>query len=241
VDIKIESEKHWWQSMILIDDFRGWKPGEYLWLVVAVTAIALVSASTGSSLLLFVSSIANVVCVILVAQGKISNYAWGLVGSVAYAMVAYQWGYFGDSMLNALYYAPMQVIGVLMWRQKMVESNKPSPEVSKKSLTWNQLRFVGAIVACAILLFGLWLLSIGGKLPLMDSASTVLSVTAMIFMALRLREQWLLWILVNLISIGMWSVAYMNDQTGAVVLVMWLVFLANSVWGWMKWRGISSN
>lgn len=66
--------------------------------------------------------------------------------------------------------------------------------------------------------------------------STVLSVVAMILMAARMKEQWLLWTVVNIISIYIWFQSFMlGNPDGTATLLMWCVFLPNAVYGVWKW------
>lgn len=72
---------------------------------------------------------------------------------------------------------------------------------------------------------------------MVDSTSTVLSVVAMVLMAFRYVEQWYLWIIVNIVSIIMWlDVASTNEGQGVAILLMWVVFLLNAVFGLVNWK-----
>ena len=76
----------------LIDDFKGWSKLDYAWLFIACLSIIGITLMMGGSTISIISAIANVVCVILVAQGKLSNYVWGTVGVITYAYLAFTWG-----------------------------------------------------------------------------------------------------------------------------------------------------
>lgn len=216
----------------LVNDFRGWERWEYAWLFAAVFAVSMAAWQLGGGWLAFVSSVTNIVCVILVAHGKITNYIWGMVGAVAYGIVSFQWGFYGESILNLAYYAPMQIIGFLFWRERLDQT----ASVVRRKLTFEQS--VIALIVAALFSSGLSavLTLMGGKLSELDAITTVLSVIAVIFMTMRLREQWILWITVNVLSIIMWTVALQEGSESApAVLVMWWVFLVNSVYGYWKW------
>ena len=73
--------------------------------------------------------------------------------------------------------------------------------------------------------------------PYKDSATTVLSVIAMLLMVRAFMEQWVLWVVVNTISIIMWIIAWMRgDAHAALMVIMWMFYLANSVNGWRIWN-----
>ena len=74
------------------------------------------------------TGVASVVCT---GKGKLSAYLFGLVNSVLYALIAWQAAYYGETMLNLLYYVPMQFVGFFVWSRHM---NEGTHEVEKLSL-----------------------------------------------------------------------------------------------------------
>jgi len=221
----------------LVDDFKGWGKFDYSWLALASVAIIGITLMMGGSYISIISALANVVCVILVAQGKLSNYVWGTVGVITYAYLAFTWGYYGETFLNALYYLPMQFIGFYFWyKHKGNVDDTTSESVLIKSLTRFQKVLGIVLIPILIVLFSYILMLMGGKLVVLDATTTVLSVVAMMLMAARMKEQWLLWIVVNIISIYMWFQSFMlGNPDGIATLLMWCVFLLNAVYGAWKW------
>ena len=74
-------------------------------------------------------------------------------------------------------------------------------------------------------------------MPGMDAATAILSVTATLLMVRRFAEQWIAWIVVNVVAVTMWVVMVLQHQDqGWAVLAMWIVFLLNSIYGWVQWR-----
>jgi len=192
---------------------------------------ALDYAAGAPMLYLFFSAtagISGVVCVVLVAKGKISNYIWGIYNVVAYAIIAWQVPYWGEVMLNMLYYLPMQFVGIYFWKRKL---NKDAGTVESKVMTLPQLVGGGLLVAAAVYGYGLFLGMLGGSEPMLDSMSTVLPVVAMILMVARYAEQWLLWIVVNVVSVILWLLG--GDM---VMVAMWGIYLINAVYGWIIWK-----
>lgn len=206
--------------------FKGWSKFEIIWLSV-FTAIGLyLSVTWGENALGLITFLTGIFCVVLVAKGSIWNYAFGVVNVLGYAYISYQSKLYGEVMLNAFYFLPMQFIGYYMWKKAM-GSNK---EVIMRKLTSKQNIILGAVVVAAVFAYQQILIALGGNLTLLDSMSTVISVIAMILMAKRFREQWALWIIVNVVSITMWVLA--KDP---IMTLMWAAYLVNAVYGWMKW------
>lgn len=82
-----------------------------------------------------------------------------------------------------------------------------------------------------VYLYSLFLNLIGGDNVLIDAASTLCSVIATILMALRFREQWFMWVIVYLISIIMWIVAF-----DILMLIMSICCFLSSLIGYINWK-----
>lgn len=214
------------------NEVSGWKLWEVIWMATAVIIMTSLSIYWGDNLRGIIAGLTGVVCVILTGKGKMSCYVFGLVNTILYAWIAYEASYFGEVMLNGLYYVPMQFVGWFMWKKHM---NKETKEVikTKLSLKWELVLLLVALTC--IYGYGLFLKQLGGNLPFIDSMSTCLSILAMILSVRRLMEQWILWIVVNVVTVYMWIVDYLKGGTDIAILLMWCVFLLNAVFMFVKW------
>jgi len=113
------------------DELSGWKPWEILWITTATITILSLSIYLNESLIGIIMAISGVICVVLTGKGKLSSYVFGMVNTLLYAYIAYGAKYYGDVMLNLLYYAPMNVVGWVMWNKHMSVETK---EVEKKRM-----------------------------------------------------------------------------------------------------------
>lgn len=213
------------------DDFYGLDLFGKIWIGIAFFGTLFISLYMGDSWIGIVSALTNILCVIMVANGKISNYFWGLIGVVAYAYVAFSNKYYGDFMLNAFYYFPMQFIGWYMWKK----GGNTSETVESKFLTGKQRATVFLICFFAIYGYGLFLEGVGGSLPYIDATSTILSITAMYLMAKQYMEQWVLWVVVNIVTIYMWLQVFLSNGNEIATLIQWIIFLINSLYGLYSW------
>lgn len=132
----------------------------------------------------------------------------------------------------------MQFIGFYLWNKNTgnVDNTTSNTVVISKLSGIHKLLLV-VCVPVLIIGFATVLNLLGGKLVLLDASTTILSIVAMILMAARLKEQWYLWIIVNVISIYMWFQAFLlGSPDGIATLLMWSVFLMNAVYGLIKWH-----
>ncbi len=216
------------------NELKGWKKWEISWLSTAVIAIVALSLYWQDSLMGIISSTTGVICVICTGKGKLSAYIFGLINIVLYAIISYQAGFYGEVMLNSLYYLPMQFYGFREW-QKNISNEKQ--EVVKRKMNLKNFGILIATISLLTIVYGIFLKSLGGNLPFIDAFSTVASIIAMYISVKRYTEQWLIWIVVNIISVIMWGYAFFVQGVESIAtLLMWSVYLINAIIMYIKWR-----
>ena len=194
-----------------------------------------------------VAGIAGVLCVVLVAKGNIWNYLFGLVNVSMYAYISYKASLYGDAALNALYYLPMQFIGWWQWRKRgaavsAAEAGDNGLEVKARRFTWKQRAILFAGCAVAVIAGSYVLDYFGDPQPLKDSTTTILSIVAQALMALAFMEQWILWIVTNVVSVVMWCVCVARGEAhAALMVIMWVFYLLNSLNGLRVWNRLSKE
>lgn len=192
-----------------------------------------------------IAGIAGVLCVVLVAKGNIWNYLFGIVNVSMYAYISYKASLYGDAALNALYYVPMQFIGWWQWRKRgaavsEAEAGGAGAQVKARRFTWHQRAILALGCAAGVIAVGYVLKHFGDPQPFKDSATTVLSIVAQALMALAFMEQWALWIITNVISVVMWSICVARGEAhAAVMVIMWVFYLLNSLNGFRVWLKLS--
>ncbi len=187
-----------------------------------------------------IAGVTGVVCVVLVAKGNILNYFFGLINVALYAYISFKAQLFGDAVLNAFYYLPMQFIGWFLWLKR--RDSKESVTIVAKRMNSGQ-RILLVILSVFITISVGYILEIyKDPQPYKDSATTVLSVIAMYVMVKAYMEQWLLWVIVNVISVVMWIILFLRGAEHSLFMVlMWIAYLANSINGWIVWLKLSRH
>lgn len=212
--------------------FENWTKFDYIWLAIANLTILSLSLYWGDGIIPIISALTGVTCVIFVSKQMMLNYYVGAINVGLYAMLAFQSKLYGDFMLNAFYYFPMQFVGIYMWTKA---KNKSNGKVESKALSNKQRILLGVGSIVAIYLYSLVLKMLGGNIPLIDATSTVLSVIAMILMVKQYLEQWALWIIINVVSVCMWIITLKQGAGDYATLLMWIIFLINSIYGMYNW------
>lgn len=220
----------------------------YDWFLIAgvIASNIIYSALSGNvDIVGSVAGIAGVLCVVLVAKGNIWNYLFGIINVSMYAYISYKAALYGDAALNALYYVPMQFIGWWQWRKRgaavsEAEAGGAGVQVKARRFTWHQRAILALGCAAGVIAVGYVLKHFGDPQPFKDSATTVLSIVAQALMALAFMEQWALWIITNVISVAMWSICVVRGEAhAAVMVIMWVFYLLNSLNGFRVWLKLS--
>jgi len=218
--------------------FADWNLWDWTWTLVASVAGVWLGLHWGEggwrTWLSIVTCLTGLWCVILVAKGRIFNYYLGIINVIGYAYIAYGYKLWGEVQLNLGYFLPMQFIGLYIWFKN--KDPKIKDKVKIEFMSEEARMLWSGISAVAVLVYGLILKKMGDPLPYLDSASTVLSVIAMILMAWRYMEQWILWIIVDIVSVAIWWLVLVEKGNNDVaMLVMWGAYLINAIYGFIAW------
>ena len=216
--------------------FKEWTWFERIWLLLFSIVNVFLYLKWDSGLIGLISAMSGMLCVVLVAKGKISNFVFGIVNTATYAYISYGYGLYGESMLNALFYLPTQFIGLWMWQRHRSVNKVRDEDIEIKRLSLKGWAVVIASVVVGAYVYMHVLMAMNAQQVRIDSVAVVMSVVAQILLTLRYAEQWVLWILVNLLSIVLWVVTL--SQSGGsdyTMPVMWTAFLINSIYGWINW------
>jgi len=217
----------------------GWNVFESIWLIVFCAVAVWITITSGDNIFGFFVFLSGILCVVLVAKGSILNYPVGLFNTIGYAWIAWQNGLYGEVAENLLFYLPMMVVGFFMWRKHIDDGIVVMRKLSNKAIIRLSVVCVAAIAVTGIVLSMIE----GQNTPYIDAATNVLAVVATILMIRRYREQWVAYIIINVLSVTMWIIRMGNGSPdGALMTVMWSAYLVNSIYGLYNWtKGLKNN
>ena len=185
-----------------------------------------------------IAGVVTVISVVLVAYRSKLNYFFGIIAVILYGYIAYVFTNTGEWMLNWIIYLPLNIIGIMLWRSKI--NNK---QVIVKKLSKKYFLFIIILLILCTNLYAIFLLHsqelFYGKMIhqyhiskfYIDAFTTISSIFAMILMILRFKEQWILWILINIFTIILWCITF-----NITMIVMWSTLLLNSLYGYYNWN-----
>ncbi len=229
----------------LTNIFDDWNKYEILWGMVSVLILAIVSLTTTDEYLVLttIATITGMLNLILIAKVKILNYFFAFINNLAYAYLCYQQGIYGQFLLFAFWFFPMQFYGFYVWTKP--QNTDENNDIVTKTLNNNQriILTVGILIASAF--YGYFILKNYfnqqvGLIP--DSLTGIVSVVAIVLMVKAYVEQWVLWIVINTLSTIIWVQQYLSgDSSGIAFLVMWLIYLINAIYGYINWNKASQQ
>lgn len=171
--------------------------------------------------------ITGVLNVWLVTRQSLWSWPLGVLNAVFYAIVFARAGLYSDTGLQGVYFV-LSLYGWWYWWRGGSE-RAPLPVVRTPSqLAW---WLVAIGTAAWVLLATITSRIPGAALPWVDAALVATSLVAMWMMTRKMLENWLLWIAVDVIYIGL----FINRQL-PLTAVLYTVFLGLAVHGYRSWR-----
>lgn len=214
-------------------ELSGWGKVERIVFPLEILLIICISFYIGDSKIALINAVCGISYTILAGKGKISCFLFGLAGTMCYVYIAFQNHIYGNVLLYALYYFPMQVLGIFRWKKHL---RKDSGEIVKTTLSVRDRWIYGASAVILSLLMFFVLKFTGDAAPLMDSVTTVFSVGGLLLTVKRCIEQWYFWLVVNALSTVMWIEAYLNGSNCLATVFMWGTYLILAFYFLYTWQ-----
>lgn len=164
--------------------------------------------------------------ILLLVFRSIWNYPFGILMVLLYAFVFYDAKLYSDALLQVFFLA-VQIYGWWHWAGKKAATG----DIPVERLAPRSMILIGGASIAAIFAWGAMMQRFtDASLPYWDAGIAILSVVAQILLARRFVENWAVWILVDLISIGVYAAKGLWPTLG-----LYCVFLAIATWGLIDW------
>lgn len=174
-----------------------------------------------------VSGLLGICSVVLGAQGNIWSFVFGFAQVGTYTYLCCKEHFYAEIAMNVYYFVTM-LYGVYCWRRRLQQDTKL---LQTRRLPARLIPWMSAGVLLLSILTG-WLLSryTDDPQPYMDALTTVPAIAAQLLMVLAYREQWYLWLVVDVLAVVMWLRA--ENYCMAAQYAFWC---ANCVYGYIQW------
>lgn len=162
-------------------------------------------------------------------RNHILVFPTGMVGTAIFVYLLLKWGLLGDMMING-YYFVMSIYGWYIWTRK-VDATHVTPITQT---TWNErkmsiLIFLSTIVFVYIIyeVFDKW----HSWTAYVDTITTGIFFVGMWLMARRKIENWILWIVGDIITVPLY---FYKGLTFSSILYFVLTIIA--IFGYISWK-----
>ena len=181
---------------------------------------------TKDDVLSFICGLSGVINVVLCSQRKMSFYLFAYIQMFTYIIIIYQnklWGELGEN----IFYLVTTTVALFLWKKNY---NKEENVVEAKKFTNMDWVICGGVFILGTFILYWFLLKTNDPKPFLDAVSTVPAFIAQILLMLRYREQWVMWLIVDIATLILWI------SIGNIFMVMQYIFWTmNCVYGYYKW------
>ena len=180
-----------------------------------------------------ISAFCGITYTVLAGKGKPICYLFGLMGSGFYVYLSYKNALWGNLILYAAYYIPMQILGFFRWNRHLKENKR---EIIKISLNIRERLKLFAVTLLLTLAATVFLVYTEDKSPFIDGITAVFSILGMYLTVRRAIEQWVVWLFVNGLSAFMWLKIVISGERVFSTVIMWSVYFILAIYFYICWR-----
>ncbi|MDB5159327.1 MAG: nicotinamide mononucleotide transporter [Mucilaginibacter sp.] len=178
------------------------------------------------SLLEVIGVITGLLCVYLAAKNIIWNWPFAIISVVIYIFIFFNSHLFADMGLQ-FYFLATNIYGWYYWSKKPASEDKtPVMRIQRKE----GLLSVAAVIVFTFLL-GSVLKYTTASYPYLDSFCTACSLVAQFFLARKVLENWLIWVFVDVIYVGVYIYKDLH-----LTAVMYAIYVAIALMGYFDWK-----
>lgn len=165
-------------------------------------------------------------CVYLVVKENLWNFPLGIANNIFFLLLFLQARLFGDAGLQIVYI----VLGVQGWYNWLYGGEQRTAlNITRASLPLTLMTVTGIVIGTIGLT--VTLRAMKGAAPVLDAFTTVLSLAAQYWLNRKVLENWLLWIIADVLYIYLYITRGLR-----LTAVLYAVFLGLCIAGFLQWR-----
>ncbi|MBN1180743.1 MAG: nicotinamide mononucleotide transporter [Bacteroidales bacterium] len=154
-------------------------------------------------------------------------WPFGILSSAIYVYIYFVAKIYADMGLN-IYYVLISIYGWIIWaRGKNPDTPLEISKVSQKQIIYL------SIIGLTLFIFFIFLLTTftDSPVPNIDAFTTAASIIATWMLARKIIEHWILWIVIDVISMGLYYYRGLY-----ITIILFFVYTVISVTGFLNWR-----
>ncbi|MBL4663349.1 MAG: nicotinamide mononucleotide transporter [Flavobacteriaceae bacterium] len=162
-------------------------------------------------------------------ENKVLVFPTGMISTVIFVYLLLKWTLLGDMMING-YYFIMSVYGWYIWTRKVDSTHvTPISKTTKKEKIYSALIFLVTLVFVYFVYksFDKW----NNWTAIVDTITTAIFFVGMWLMAKRKVENWIYWIIGDIISVPLYFYKGFTFTS-----LQYLIFTIIAIYGYIAWK-----
>lgn len=175
-----------------------------------------------------VASALTIICVFQLAKQNIWNFLWGSIAVILFGYIFYKSHLYADTVLQWGYYLPIQFFGAWFW---YYQGDEGKNTLHPRGMTHGEqvLTSLSIILGTGIVGTLFWKYT-NASYPGWDSFILVASVVAQYLLSKKFTENWVLWIMVDIVAIPLYFVKELYVTSG-----LYVILLCICIYGIFQW------
>lgn len=171
-------------------------------------------------------AVTGAVSVALAVRESVWNWWVGIVNNAVYLIVFFQQRLFGDASLQVFFIA-ISAYGIVRW----LTGGTRGGTAPVRRVARAEVAVLAVLLAAGTFGLDRWFEHLNDAAPLLDAFTTAGSIIAQYMLARKYLENWLLWIVVDIVSIGLYAWKGLAPTS-----LLYALFLALCIVGFVQWR-----
>lgn len=205
-----------------------------LWSVSTVCILGSFLLFDRTNYMTLAASIIGVTSLIFNAKGNPFGQLLMVFFSILYGIISYTFRYFGEMITYLGMTAPMAVFALISWLRNPFKGNKA--EVAVNRLHRNEV-YCMLILSAAVTALFYCILAYYHTANIVPSTLSVTTSFIAVYLTFRRSPCFALAYAANdVVLIVLWTLASAEDPTYISVIICFIVFLVNDIYGFISWR-----
>lgn len=206
--------------------------------VLRLVSVVLISLSFAlfdrENWLILSASIIGVTSLIFNAKGNPIGQALMVVFSIIYGVISFGFAYYGEMITYLCMTAPMAIFALISWLKNPYKGNRAQVEVNNISKKEWTIMFAVSIVVTVVFYFILDAFNTSNMIP---STISVTTSFIAVYLTFRRSPYFALGYATNdIVLIVLWVLASIKDFSYISVVICFVVFLVNDIYGFVSWK-----
>lgn len=205
-----------------------------LWGVSVIIIVAFFGIFDGKNFLTLTASLIGVTSLILNAKGNPLGQLLMVIFSLLYGIISYSFRYYGEMLTYLGMTAPMAVFALISWLKNPYEGKKSEVKVNKISAFETVFMIILSAVVTFIFYF---ILKYFNTQNLFFSTVSVTTSFLAVYLTFRRSPFYAVGYAANdIVLIILWTMASMTDISYVSVVICFVVFFVNDLYGFISWQ-----